>query len=75
MNLFLDRFLSYFYQNVQNILQYVYNKAFWEISILVMNELPVFIFEPLVYKFMEKILRKHEKTDNLQKRSTYILHD
>jgi hypothetical protein len=75
MNLFLDRFLSYFYQNVQNILQYIYNKAFWEISILVMNELPVFIFEPLVYKFMEKILRKHEKTDNLKKRSTYILHD
>ena len=28
-------------------------KAFWEISIHAMNELV--IFEPLVYKFMEKI--------------------
>ena len=46
----------------------MYNKAFWEISIHVINEL--FIFKPLVYKFMKKKhssfiqMNEPEKTDN-----------
>ena len=44
MKLFLGRFSSNCHQNVQNIPQLIYNKAFWEISIYIINEL--FIFEP-----------------------------
>ena len=63
--MFLDRFQSNFYQNMQNILQFIYNKAFWEISFHVINEL--FIFEPLVYIFMKKISSFLQKNETWEK--------
>ena len=53
---------------MQNILQFIYTKAFWEISfpvIIYINEL--FIFEPLVYKFMKKIFFISSNEWNLRK--------